>query len=266
MIELKGVGMSYGSFEALKPTSVTLHEGDFTVLLGTSGAGKSTILRTINMLNNPTCGEVSIQGFGTLENNSRSLRRVRREVAMVFQQHQLIPRYTALQNTLVGSLGRYSSMRTLWPMSIEEKRHALDCLDRVGLLHKANERVDNLSGGQQQRVGIARALAQKPKIILADEPVASLDPVTSEKVLSILHRVCREGDLTAVVSLHQLELAQKFADRVVGLKEGAIAFDGCVDELSESHLTMIYNEPVELSRVDREQAIEAGLTLATEQV
>lgn len=264
MIELNGVGMSYGTFEALKPTSLTIQEGEFTVLLGTSGAGKSTILRTINMLNNPSCGEVSIQGFGKLDSSGGALRRVRREVAMVFQQHQLIPRFTALQNTMIGALGRYGPIRTLFPMSLEEKHFALECLDRVGLLHKANERVDNLSGGQQQRVGIARALAQKPKIVLADEPVASLDPVTSDKVLSILHKVCKEGDLTAVVSLHQLGLAQKFADRVIGLKEGSMVFDGSVEELSEQHLTGIYSETVGMKETKKVSDIEAGLTLAGE--
>lgn len=235
--------MTYnGTFEALKPTSVHFKAGEFTVLLGTSGAGKSTMLRMINMLNKPSCGEIYIEGFGKLETDDASLRRVRRQVAMVFQQHQLIPRQTALQNVLVGLLGSHASWRTFFPFSRDDQSFALQCLDRVGLLHKANERVDNLSGGQQQRIGIARALAQKPSVILADEPVASLDPKSSEKVLSILHRICAEENLTAIVSLHQVELALNFADRVIGLSEGKVVFDGSAEQLSKENLASIYNE------------------------
>jgi len=267
MIELRDVGMTYnGNFEALKPTSIHFKAGEFSVLLGTSGAGKSTMLRMINMLNVPSRGEVIIEGFGKLGNSHSSLRKVRREVAMVFQQHQLIPRNTALQNVLTGMLGRYGSLRTFFPFSKDDKRFALECLERVDLLHKANERVDKLSGGQQQRVGIARSLAQRPGIILADEPVASLDPVTSEKVLSILHRICKEESLTAIVSLHQVELAQKFADRIIGLSDGEVVFDGNIEALNQQSLASIYNQSVTRAVSDEHAGAELSLELASDPV
>jgi phosphonate transport system ATP-binding protein len=160
---------------------------------------------------------------------------------MIFQQHQLIGRYSALKNVLTGRIGNYSSLRTLLPLPRQDQIIALECLDRVGLLDKALVRADNLSGGQQQRVGIARGLAQQPEIILADEPVASLDPATSEKVLSLLYRICKEDGLTAIVSLHQVELAKDFADRVIGLVDGKIAFDGQRCDLSGDILDLIYH-------------------------
>jgi phosphonate transport system ATP-binding protein len=159
---------------------------------------------------------------------------------MVFQQHQLIGRYTALQNVLIGRVANYGAWRSLWPLPHKDNVMALECLERVGLLDKATERVDNLSGGQQQRVGIARGLAQQPRTILADEPVASLDPATSEKILGLLHRICREDDLTAVVSLHQVELARMFADRIIGLADGRLVFDGVADHLTKDVYHQIY--------------------------
>ena len=154
------------------------------------------------------------------------MRAHRRRTGMVFQQHQLIGRLSVLANVLTGRLGYHSGLRTLLPFSAAEKRLALAAIERVGLLDHALRRADQLSGGQQQRVGIARALAQQPAIVLADEPVASLDPATAERVLALLHRICREDGITAVVSLHQLEFARRFADRIVGLARGEVVFDG----------------------------------------
>ncbi|MFA6283834.1 MAG: phosphonate ABC transporter ATP-binding protein [Desulfurivibrionaceae bacterium] len=244
MITMKQVSMGYpNGFVALKPTSLCFEKGSFTVLLGPSGAGKSTLLRCINFLNLPSSGTVSVEGLGLLNGNRGLLRSHRRRTAMIFQQHQLIDRYTALDNVLIGRVGNHSALRTLFPLPQQDHLLALESLDRVGLLHKAMERVDKLSGGQQQRVGIARGLAQKPAIILADEPVASLDPATSEKVLSLLYSICKEDGLTAIVSLHQVELAKTYADRIIGLANGEVVFDGKSQDLTPELLETIYHKP-----------------------
>ena len=224
---------------ALRPTDIDFRDGELTVLLGPSGAGKSTLLRTLNLLVRPTAGEVRSRDIGVLD-STRLIRQHRRDTAMIFQQHQLIGRMAAMHNVLMSRLGRHSTWRTLIGFSANEKRLALDCLTRVGLFEKALTRCDNLSGGQQQRVGIARALAQQPKMILADEPVASLDPASSERVLNVLRSICKEDHIPVIVSLHQLEYARSFADRIVGLSGGAVVFDGAPGQLTESALSQIY--------------------------
>jgi phosphonate transport system ATP-binding protein len=240
MIRLDGVGVRYPGGTALHPTSVELMKGECTVLLGHSGAGKSTLLRCINMLTEPSSGTVSIAGIGPLHDR-QTIEKHRRSTAMIFQQHQLIGRHTALQNVMVGRLGYHGTLRSLFPLSKEEQHLGLESLERVGLLHKAMERVDKLSGGEQQRVGVARMLVQKPRIILADEPVASLDPAIARRIMGLLREICKEEQLTAVVSLHQVEIAQNVADRIIGLKAGRIIFDGRPGELTESVVRAIYN-------------------------
>lgn len=243
MIELQDVSVKYpGGMTALHPTSICFRRGEFTVLLGASGAGKSTLLRSLNLLNRPSSGEVFVAGIGKI-GDRQALHRHRRATGMIFQQHQLIGRQTALANVLLGRVGYHPAWRTLFPLPRVERTIGLECLDRVGLLHKALERVDRLSGGQQQRVGIARALAQRPRLMLADEPVASLDPATSGLVLSQLKRIGTEDGITTVVSLHQVELAQMFADRVIGLAHGRVVFDGPAAVLNDSVLQMIYQQP-----------------------
>lgn len=243
MIELKDVSVQFnGGVMALRPTSLTFRRGEFTVLLGASGAGKSTLLRTLNLLNRPSTGAVFVDEIGEISDR-QALHRHRRATGMIFQQHQLIGRQTALANVLLGRVGYHPAWRTLFPLSSAERAIALECLERVGLVHKALERVDHLSGGQQQRVGIARALAQRPRLMLADEPVASLDPATSQRVLSQLRRIGSEDGITTVVSLHQVELAQAFADRVIGLAHGEVVFDGAPAQLNEQVLQIIYQQP-----------------------
>jgi phosphonate transport system ATP-binding protein len=161
---------------------------------------------------------------------------------MIFQQHQLIRRYTALRNVLMGRMGHYGTWRSLFPLKRADYLLALESLDRVGLISVATCRVDTLSGGQQQRVGIARALTQRPRLILADEPVASLDPSTARQVLSLLRQVCREDGISAVVSLHQVEFALSFADRIIGLAKGEILFDRDPARISRSDLHDLYNQ------------------------
>ena len=243
MIQLENVGMRYRTGDVgLHPTTIDFKKGDFTVLLGTSGAGKSTLLRCLNLLNRPTSGKIMVERLGEITGRARRLREHRRDTAMIFQQHQLIGRHNALKNVLVGRIPHYSFLRSMLPMPRHELEFCLECLERVGLLEKALERAENLSGGQQQRVGIARALAQKPRLILADEPVASLDPATSDKVLSLLHRITKEDRITAIVSLHQVEFAKKYADRIIGLADGHVIFDDTAQGLTAEILERIYQK------------------------
>lgn len=241
MLEVRGAAVRYANgVEALKPTSVSFKKGEFVVLLGPSGAGKSTLLRTLNGLVRPTEGDVTAQDAGSIFASRRALRAHRLRTAMVFQQHHLIGRLTALQNVLLGRLGEHGLLRSMLPLPRADRLIALQALDRVGLLDKALSRADELSGGQQQRVGLARAMTQKPTIVLADEPVASLDPATAEKVLADLHRICREDGITAIVSLHQVEFARSFADRIIGLSDGRIVFEGGASALHSAILEKIY--------------------------
>lgn len=265
MLSVQDLGVTYpGGIEALRSTSVTFYRGEFNVLLGLSGAGKSTLLRTLNHLVKPTAGQVVSTEFGGLQDRL-NLRSHRRKTAMVFQHHQLILRHTVLDNVLTGRLAYHGTWRSLFPLPREDQELALHCLERVGLADKALMRADQLSGGQQQRVGIARALAQQPSMILADEPVASLDPATSEKVLSLLKRICTEDGITAVMSLHQLEYAQRFADRIIGLANAQIVFDAAPTELDDDQLARIYDghrqsRPI----VKAESRSTSPLTLVTE--
>ncbi len=241
ILALADVSVTYpNGTTALHSTSINFEDHALTVLLGPSGAGKSTLLRSLNLLVRPTTGRVVARDVGALETPAH-IRDHRRRCAMIFQQHQLIGRLTALRNVLTGRLARHSSWRTLLPPAESERRLALACLDRVGLLEKALSRCDALSGGQQQRVGIARALAQEPGIILADEPVASLDPAASERVLTKLRDICKEDGTPVIVSLHQLEYARQFADRIIGLSGGQIVFDGPPTHLTDDVLNRIYN-------------------------
>lgn len=240
MIELVDVSKTYkGEVLALGPTSLSIEAGRVTVLLGPSGAGKSTLLRCMNLLVKPSTGLVRAEGLPSLESRG-DLRQHRRRTGMVFQHHQLIPRYTALRNVLLGRVGYHTFWRSLLPFGRRDERIALEALDRVGLLDKALTRVDNLSGGMQQRVGIARALAQQPDLILADEPVASLDPATSRRVMELLRRVCQESGITLVASLHQVDLALEHADRIVGLAHGRIVYDGPATDVTDDDLRVIY--------------------------
>ena len=225
--------------KALQRNSLTIEQGTFVVLLGASGAGKSTLLRTLNGLVRPTSGNVIAEGIGDITGHA-ALRRHRRQTGMVFQQHHLIGRLSVLHNVLMGRLSYHGSWATLMPWLRDEKELALAAIERVGLLDRALQRADQLSGGQQQRVGVARALVQKPRTLLADEPVASLDPATAERLLNLMHDICKTDGLTAVVSLHQGEFARRFADRIIGLKGGAIVFDGTPAELTFDQATALY--------------------------
>jgi phosphonate transport system ATP-binding protein len=240
MIRIENLEVVYGNgTRALAPTSLTFAAGAFVVLLGSSGAGKSTLLRSLNALVRPTAGRISVDGIGMLQSGS-AIHAHRRRTGMIFQQHQLIGRCSVLANVLTGRLGYYSGLRTLLPLPVQDKRLALHALERVGMLDYALRRADQLSGGQQQRVGIARALVQQPTLILADEPVASLDPATADRVLGLLQGICKADGIGAIVSLHQLEFARRYADRIVGLAQGQVVFDGPPARLGKQDIERIY--------------------------
>ncbi len=229
-----------GGLQAISGIDLAFEPGSFSVLLGPSGAGKSTLLRCLNGLVRPTRGDVQ-NAEGSIFASTRALHRQRQQTGMIFQQHHLIGRQSAVLNVLLGRIGYQSTWRSFLPASHADRMLALRALERVGLLDRALSRADQLSGGQQQRVGIARAMAQQPSILLADEPVASLDPATAEHVLADLKRICREDRITAIVSLHQVDLARRFADRVFGLAGGRLVFQGGPDELSDPVLGEIYH-------------------------
>lgn len=240
MLRTESVAVRYGAGAmALKPATLEFACGEIVVLLGASGAGKSTLLRTLNGLVQPTQGRVLAAGIGDISARG-ALRRHRRSTGMIFQQHHLIGRLSVLDNVLMGRLGFHGTLASLagWPRA--EKERALEVIERVGLLPFALQRADQLSGGQQQRVGVARALVQQPSLLLADEPVASLDPVTAENLLALIYGICRSDGLTAVVSLHQLDLARRFSDRIVGMRHGEVMFDGIPAQLTDDVAVRIY--------------------------
>jgi phosphonate transport system ATP-binding protein len=249
-LRLDGLEVAYpNGVRALARTSLSIEKGCFVVLLGSSGAGKSTLLRAVNGLVRLTAGTVTADGIDVLSNKA-SMRQFRRQTGMVFQQHHLIGRLSVLSNVLMGRLGYHGSLATLLPWSRQEKRMALEAIERVGLLSQALFRADQLSGGQQQRVGIARALIQKPRLLLADEPVASLDPATAENLLTLLHGICRADGLTVIVSLHQVELARNFADRIIGLNAGYVVFDGSASALGSVEEASLYKSMATPSTTD----------------
>lgn len=239
MLQATNIAKRYSSATALYPTTLHLEQGTFTVLLGPSGAGKSTLLRCLALLQPVSEGNILVRGIGMVDTAAK-LRELRRKTGFIFQQHQLILRETALRNTLNGRIGFHSLLHGLLPASPMEVEKAYACLARVGIEEFALTPAGNLSGGQQQRVGIARALMQQPEIMLADEPVASLDPQRAYEVIELLHGICRERGICSVVSLHQVDLARKFADRIIALNAGRIVFDGSADELNESVLSRLY--------------------------
>jgi phosphonate transport system ATP-binding protein len=240
MIEVRGLSKRYGELTALSEVSLEVKSGEMLVVLGPSGAGKSTLLRCINRLVEPSGGEVRIAGEPPPASGA-ALRRLRSQVGMIFQDHNLVPRLSVLKNVLTGRLSRMSAWMSLLQLfGGEDVRIALDCLKRVELEDRAWSRADRLSGGQQQRVGIARALAQQPRAILADEPVASLDPKTARVVLNDLRRASRELGIAVLCNLHQVGYALEFADRVVGIHAGRVVFEGLPQDLHRRALERIY--------------------------
>ena len=242
LLSLHEVTVRYaGGVEALKSTTLDFHKGELVVLLGPSGAGKSSLLRALNGLAPVASGQVVHAGIGALISRS-AIRAARRRTGMIFQQHQLVRRMTALANVLHGRLGRHPAWRTWWPLPRADRELALRCLERVGLGAKALTRVDQMSGGEQQRVGMARALAQEPELLVADEPVASLDPASSRRSMELLRSLARADSMLAIVSLHQVEVAREFGDRIIGLHAGEVVFDGPAGALDPAVIATIYGQ------------------------
>ncbi|MEW5963206.1 MAG: phosphonate ABC transporter ATP-binding protein [Pseudomonadota bacterium] len=263
MIRLDNVTVAYApGAPALDQVSLALECGRFTVLLGPSGAGKSTLLRSLNGLIAPTSGRVETLDGGPILASRERLKAHRQTTAMVFQQHHLVGRASAHANVVAGRLGHMRRIHALMPPPKADQLLAFEALERVGLLDKSLQRADRLSGGEQQRVGIARALVQRPNLLLADEPVASLDPATSDAILQLLLRVAREDGITAVVSLHQVELALKVADRIIGLNRGRVVFDGPPAALDANALARIYAGPGPISPPARAEAAADAAVVA----
>jgi phosphonate transport system ATP-binding protein len=240
MIEVRGLTMRYGEVAALTDVSLEVAAGEMLVVLGPSGAGKSTLLRCVNRLVEPTGGEVRVAG-APVPRDRAGLRRVRSQLGMIFQDHNLVPNLTVLKNVLTGRLSHMPAwLSVLQFFGEEDVRIALECLRRVELEDRAWSRASRLSGGQQQRVGIARALAQRPRAILADEPVASLDPKSARLVLNDLRRAARDLSIAVLCNLHQVPYAREFADRIVGISAGRVVFEGTPAQLDDAALARIY--------------------------
>lgn len=247
MIEFKNTQVIYSNgFKALKGVTLEVPKGQFVVVVGLSGAGKSTLIRTINSLVVPSAGDVLIRGRSISQAKGRELRTMRADIGMIFQTFNLVKRSTVLRNVLSGRLGQANpALSLLGIFSKSDLALAHDCLRRVGIGEKAFVRADALSGGQQQRVGIARALAQDPEIMLADEPVASLDPPTSHAVMGDLKRISREDGITTLVNLHFIDMAREYADRIIGMRDGQVVFDGAPAEASNRVFEEIYGRPID---------------------
>ncbi len=234
---------------ALREATLEIPRGQFVVIVGLSGAGKSTLIRTINNLVVPSHGDVAIDGRSVTKATGNELRKLRSDIGMIFQTFNLVKRSSVLRNVLAGRLGAVHPLRGVlgfFPRADVALAH--DCLRRVGIPEKAFVRADTLSGGQQQRVGIARALAQEPSVMLADEPVASLDPPTSHAVLRDLKRIAREDSITTIVNLHFIDMAREYADRIIGMRDGRIVFDGTAAEASDEVFERIYGRPIDEER------------------
>ena len=262
VVRLSDVTKRFGATLALDGASLEVQRGEIVVLLGLSGSGKSTLLRHLDGLEQPSAGTVEVLGQLVPDLTGRRLRTLRSRVGFIFQQFELVPSLTVLENVLTGSLATVRGPRLgLWSYGRAGKLAALGHLDRVGLLDRAYQRADTLSGGQQQRVAIARALMQDPEILLADEPVASLDPESSDQVMALIREIAVDRGLTVVCSLHQVDLALSWADRIVGLRHGSVVLDTPTEGLSKAQVMEIYGRVAtttsELHAIETELLVDA---------
>ena len=242
MIEFKNVGKKYpNGFEGLKHVNLTIDQGEFVAIIGLSGAGKSTLIRTINRMHDITEGTLTVNGTDVMSLQGKNLRAFRRKIGMIFQSFNLVTRTTVIKNVLTAFVPDLPWWRAFFGVfTKEEKLKALEALDKVGILDKAFVRTDQLSGGQQQRVALARTLAQNPEIILADEPVAALDPVTAKQVMDDFDRINKEMKITVLINIHHVDLALKYASRVIGLRAGEVIYDGPSPNVDQAVLDKIY--------------------------
>lgn len=255
MIEFKNVSKIYpGGFTALKDINLKIDEGEFIAIIGRSGAGKSTLIRTINKMIEINKGQLTVNGLDISSVKGADLRKFRRTIGMIFQQFNLVDRTTVLNNVLAGfvpDLNIIQKLLGIFPK--EDKIKALEALRQVDILDKAYNRADQLSGGQQQRVALARTLAQKPSIILADEPVASLDPVTAKQVMDYFKKINKENNIAILINIHHVDLALDYAKRVIGIKDGVIVFDGPANQVDDEVLKKIYGDNLEEISLNEEE-------------
>lgn len=227
----------------LKNVTLTIQDGEFVAIIGRSGAGKSTLLRSVNRMHDITEGTLTVEGVNVSTLKGRDLRRFRRGIGMVFQSFNLVTRTTVIRNVLAACVPEMPFWRVLLGVfRKQDKLTALESLDKVGILDKAYIRADQLSGGQQQRVALARTLAQNPKIILADEPVAALDPVTAKQVMQDFVRINKDMGISILLNIHHVELAIEYADRIIGIRAGQIVYDGPAEAVDQAVLDRIYGE------------------------
>ncbi len=246
MIRFENVSVTYrGGVKALRDIDLTIEDGEFVVVVGLSGAGKSTLLRALNGLVPASEGSITMDGTEVVGASAAELRAVRSKIGMIFQTFNLVNRTSVLNNVLMGRLSAVPAWRStlgLWPAA--DREVAMQALERVSIVDKAYVRASDLSGGQQQRVGIARALAQEPSVMLADEPVAALDPVTSRQVMGDLRRINQDLGITTLINLHFLDLAREYGRRLIGLRDGYLVFDGDVADVTDDTFTEIYGRPI----------------------
>ena len=249
MIEFNDVSVtSRGGVQALRNVDLAVGDGEFVVVVGLSGAGKSTLLRCLNGLVPATGGSIRVDGVEVVGASSAVLRQVRSNIGMIFQTFNLVHRTSVENNGLMGRLAQVPAWRSTlgrWPAG--DREIAMQALERVGIVDKAFVRASDLSGGQQQRVGIARALAQEPTVMLADEPVAALDPITSRQVMGDLRRINQDLGITTIVNLHFLDLAREYGKRLIGLRDGEIVFDGDIADVDDDTFTEIYGRDIKTS-------------------
>ena len=241
MLQIRKLGRRFGEVAALVDVDLEIGRGEFVGVIGRSGAGKSTLLRLVNRLVEPTSGDLWFEGQSVTARRGAALRDWRRRSAMIFQQFNLIDRLSVLDNVLVGRVAmvsRWRSWTLAWPVA--DRALAVEALERLDMAEHALKRADQLSGGQQQRVAIARALVQEPQLILADEPVASLDPRSTEAVMEALRRINREDGMTVLCNLHHIDLARRHCSRIVGIAAGRVVFDGPVAALDAAAVRTIY--------------------------
>lgn len=243
MLQVKKVNVVYpkAKEKALSDISLTFHKGEFICILGKSGAGKSTLIRCLNGLQRPTSGAVIWNNKNIFQLKETTLRHVQIEMGMIFQHFNLIPRLTVFQNVLTGMFGKRSAYKNLLGIySIKEKQLALKIIDNVDLSAHVHKRVEALSGGQKQRVAIARAMLQNPKVFLGDEPVASLDPGTANRIFTLLQSIHNEYGLLTIINVHDVSLAKQFATRIIALKDGCIVFDDHPEFFTEKTYNQVY--------------------------
>lgn len=260
LLKIRNLKKSYDEQTmALKGISIDFYPGEYVVVIGPLGSGKSTFIRCINRMIDPTEGTIEFEGQAVEKLKGKKLRVVRAKIGMIFQNYNLVGRTNVIKNVMHGRLGQMPLWKSVLGLYVEEdKREAMELLKQVGLSEQVYKRADALSGGQMQRVGICRALLQHPKILLADEPIASLDPKSADIVMDQLHEITTKRGLTCIVNLHQVDYAKRYATRIVGIKSGQIVYDGSPEDLTDEIIADIYAGKEERMKLEKENIVAAS--------